>query len=420
MVLASLGRLLGVGAVGGAAYTAGYSHKSADQMGEWAEGVSTMSQEVGQGVGAILGSVRDGFSQARSAPPPAPTITHVYHDRGSEKSSLVPILVVTAGGVTCYWVVCWYKGWDFFGMSHARTQELINNFNAKFQQYAEHAKGELQKLREQMSKSEEAQQRHADTLKSVEGLVEKSNVELSDVNLKSEDIARALERNAASSEAQQRGMMAIQYFLASVAAGGVEDKEQAMKILEQSFKDLGATLPSNLLQESERQRLENGNTRPDATGSSSSIAAAISRGSQLVTAPVRSIASYLWPSTDPSGDGAYSQPQVAAPPSSLPTKGASPSSSGAGSLSPPDSTPQVVESQGKSAVRGFGPGGRIPRDTAYEVVSPGGSYGQRSKSRSTLEELDDDGPWRTDSRDATGSGEQEDAVSFPVKRPVFF
>lgn len=114
---------------GGAAYTAGYSHKSADQMGEWAEGVSTMSQEVGQGVGAILGSVRDGFSQARSAPPPAPTITHVYHDRGSEKSSLVPILVVTAGGVTCYWVVCWYKGWDFFGMSHARTQELINNFN---------------------------------------------------------------------------------------------------------------------------------------------------------------------------------------------------------------------------------------------------------------------------------------------------
>lgn len=119
---------------------------------------------------------------------------------------------------------------------------------SEFQQYAEHAKGELQKLREQMSKSEEAQQRHADTLKSVEGLVEKSNVELSDVNLKSEDIARALERNAASSEAQQRGMMAIQYFLASVAAGGVEDKEQAMKILEQSFKDLGATLPSHLLQ----------------------------------------------------------------------------------------------------------------------------------------------------------------------------
>ena len=119
---------------------------------------------------------------------------------------------------------------------------------AEFQQYAEHAKGELQKLREQMTSSEEAQKRHAHTLKSVEGLVETANVELADVNLKSEDIAKALERNAASTEAQQRGMMAIQYFLASVAAGGVEDREQGLKMLEASFKEMGATLPSQLLQ----------------------------------------------------------------------------------------------------------------------------------------------------------------------------
>lgn len=119
---------------------------------------------------------------------------------------------------------------------------------AEFQQYAEHAKGELQKLREQMTNSEEAQQRHAETLKSVEGLVENANVELADVNLKSEDIAKALERNAASAEAQQRGMMAIQFFLASVASGDEMTREQAMKQLEHSFKEMGATLPSQLLQ----------------------------------------------------------------------------------------------------------------------------------------------------------------------------
>lgn len=99
-----------------------------------------------------------------------------------------------------------------------------------------------------MTNSEEAQKRHADALRSVEGLVENANVELADVNLKSEDIAKALERNAASTEAQQRGMMAIQYFLASVAAGGIEDREQGLKMLETSFKEMGATLPSQLLQ----------------------------------------------------------------------------------------------------------------------------------------------------------------------------
>lgn len=121
-----------VAPAGGAAYTAGYTHKTSDQLGEFADGMSSVGQEAAQSFGAIIGSVQNGWnSQARlSPPPPAPTVTHVYHDRGSDRSSLVPILVVTASGVTCYWVVCWYKGWDFFGMSHARTQELITSFNA--------------------------------------------------------------------------------------------------------------------------------------------------------------------------------------------------------------------------------------------------------------------------------------------------
>lgn len=157
--------------------------------------------------------------------------------------------------------VCHTRVLGCWGHGSARDCGLINQFpgilyialprrfpSAEFQQYADHAKVELQKLREQMTNSEEAQKRHADTLRSVEGLVENSNVELSDVKMTSEDIAKAMERHAASAEANQRGTMAIQYFLATLAAGGVDDKEQAMKMLESSFKEMGATLPSQLLQ----------------------------------------------------------------------------------------------------------------------------------------------------------------------------
>lgn len=82
--------------------------------------------------------------------------------------------------------------------------------------------------------------------------------------------------------------------------------------------------------ESERKRVESGDARADATGSSSTVAAAIARGSQLVAAPVRSIASYLWPASSPGAEGgAAPQPEIGPPPSSLPTNGAS-TSSGAG------------------------------------------------------------------------------------------
>lgn len=80
--------------------------------------------------------------------------------------------------------------------------------------------------------------------------------------------------------------------------------------------------------DSELKRIESGNTRPDATGSSSSIQSALARGSQLVTAPVRSIASYLWPSSSPGGEGAKTQPQLAPP--SLPINGASTSGDAGG------------------------------------------------------------------------------------------
>ena len=80
-----------------------------------------------------------------------------------------------------------------------------------------------------------------------------------------------------------------------------------------------------------------------------------------------------------------------------------------------------METQGKNppaAVRGFGPGGRIPRDSANEVVSPGGGYA-RQNSKSSRAEADGDSStptWRGGSR----NGEDDEAVSFAVQRPVFF
>jgi hypothetical protein len=103
-------------------------------------------------------------------------------------------------------------------------------------------------MREQMTNSEEAQKRHEATLKSVEGIVEESNVKLADVNLKSDDIVQALERNALTSEAQQRAMIAITCFLKSAAGGEGVDREQMLRMLDTSIVEMTATLPSHLLQ----------------------------------------------------------------------------------------------------------------------------------------------------------------------------
>ena len=84
-----------------------------------------------------------------------------------------------------------------------------------------------------------------------------------------------------------------------------------------------------------------------------------------------------------------------------------------------------METTGKNALRGFGPGGRIPRDSATEVTSPGGLFrsanGARvTGARVTVEEVDSSTPSWRGGRDNHGEGEEEAAVSFSVKRPVFF
>lgn len=94
---------------------------------------------------------------------------------------------------------------------------------------------------------------------------------------------------------------------------------------------------------------------------------------------------------------------------------------GPGALPPNGATPETIEAQGKlPPVRGFGPGGRIPRDSATDIVSsPGGACSRRnSKGRSAAHEASSLTPtWRGSS---SRNGEDDEAVSFAVKRPVFF
>jgi hypothetical protein len=76
----------------------------------------------------------------------------------------------------------------------------------------------------------------------------------------------------------------------------------------------------------------------------------------------------------------------------------------------------VVETTGKNSLRGFGPGGRIPRDSAMEVTSPLGMMKQNGGVM--VEEVEDTtSSWRGPRDDRE---DEESAVSFSVKRPVFF
>lgn len=56
-------------------------------------------------------------------------VTHIYHDKDSGKSGIVTILVVSGVGLTSYYAICWWKGWDFFGLSQQRTQQMFQSLN---------------------------------------------------------------------------------------------------------------------------------------------------------------------------------------------------------------------------------------------------------------------------------------------------
>jgi hypothetical protein len=109
------------GAVG---YGVASAQRSVDDAKGMIDGVAAAGNNAAAGLGKLLGSIRSGLNVGSS--PPQPTVTHIYHDSGSGRSSALSVIVV-AGGVSLvgYYGVCWWKGWDFFGVSHARTVKLI-------------------------------------------------------------------------------------------------------------------------------------------------------------------------------------------------------------------------------------------------------------------------------------------------------
>lgn len=84
----------------------------------------------------------------------------------------------------------------------------------------------------------------AEVLAEVKQVVHESGAHLEDIGLRAADIAAVLQRAEVTREAMSRGMMAIQFFLASVAKGNVADRDAAMQLLEASFREQCAALPS--------------------------------------------------------------------------------------------------------------------------------------------------------------------------------
>ena len=108
---------------GAAGYGAANVQTQANSINGVLEGVSEAGQNAAEGLGALLGSARTGFTSASRAP--QPTITHVYHDSRSQSGGTVTVVVVSSSALAAYATLCWWKGWDFFGVSNARLHAAL-------------------------------------------------------------------------------------------------------------------------------------------------------------------------------------------------------------------------------------------------------------------------------------------------------
>ena len=112
------------------------------------------------------------------------------------------------------------------GQQYTRTREQLQSVAGKLE----------------VAAGERAEQ--AEVLAEVRQVVHDSGAHLEDIGLRAADIAAVLQRAEVTREAMSRGMMAIQFFLASVAQGNVADRDAAMQLLEASFREQCAALPS--------------------------------------------------------------------------------------------------------------------------------------------------------------------------------
>ena len=112
---------------GAGLYSAGYAHRTGEGVADIASGLSSTGKQAAEGVGALFGAVKTGFSSSARQ---QPTVTHVYHGRDSSNNAVAIVLVGGSATLAGYWVLCWWKGWDFLGVSHKRTQEMVQQVKA--------------------------------------------------------------------------------------------------------------------------------------------------------------------------------------------------------------------------------------------------------------------------------------------------
>jgi hypothetical protein len=87
-----------------------------------------VGRDVAEGIGALFGAVRSGFtSSSRSQ---GTTITHVYHGRDNGSNAVAVVLVGGSATLAGYLLLCWWKGWDMFGLSQKQTQEMIRQLRS--------------------------------------------------------------------------------------------------------------------------------------------------------------------------------------------------------------------------------------------------------------------------------------------------
>lgn len=121
------------GAVG---YSAGYGHNATERLGDVGAGISAAGRNAAEGVGSLFSAAREGLAAGArgsggGSHGGSPHVTHIYHDRGGRGSNVTIALVGGGGLLACYYALCRLRGWDFFGLSQQRTQELIQALNQR-------------------------------------------------------------------------------------------------------------------------------------------------------------------------------------------------------------------------------------------------------------------------------------------------
>ena len=90
-------------------------------INSWLDSLSAAGNSAAEGIGGIFRSVTDGMRSTGSRP----QVTHIYHG-GPPGAPWATMIVATGAGLTGWYVVCWWRDWDFLGLSQKRTRAMIS------------------------------------------------------------------------------------------------------------------------------------------------------------------------------------------------------------------------------------------------------------------------------------------------------